>query len=144
MFAISASFGTTGPSAPGTYSYRSCRTPVLGVCKSIRFSDIRKFDITFKAALAIYAAMPKSIHRVEYTVLVELVRDIRLEANLTQTYVSEQIGRSQSFMSDVERGTRRLDMVQLNDLAQICGRSLSDVVAEFEARLKKKRIPGKR
>lgn len=88
--------------------------------------------------------MPKSIHRVEYTVLVELVRDIRLEANLTQTYVSEQIGRSQSFMSDVERGTRRLDMVQLNDLAQICGRSLSDVVAEFEARLKKKRIPGKR
>lgn len=97
-----------------------------------------------EAALPIYAAMPKTIYRPEYAVLVELVREMRLEAGLTQTDVSKQLGVTQSHLSDVERGTRRLDLIELRDLAGVCGFSLAEAVAEFEARLKKKRTSVKR
>lgn len=85
--------------------------------------------------------MPKSIHRPEYTLLVDLVRALRLKAGLTQTEVAERLGVTQSNVSDVERGSRRLDLIELRDLARICGTTLPDVVAELESRLRKKRIP---
>ncbi|WP_145478842.1 helix-turn-helix domain-containing protein [Stenotrophomonas rhizophila] len=85
--------------------------------------------------------MPKTIYRPEYTVLVELVRELRLNAGLTQTEVSEKLGITQPKLSDVERGSRRLDLVELRDLAVICGTSLPEVVTELEARLKKRRAP---
>jgi transcriptional regulator with XRE-family HTH domain len=85
--------------------------------------------------------MPESIHRSEYRLLVDLVRALRLKAGLTQTEVAERLGVTQSHVSDVERGSRRLDVIELGDLARICGTSLPDVVAELEARWTKKRIP---
>ncbi|WP_313424917.1 helix-turn-helix domain-containing protein [Stenotrophomonas rhizophila] len=88
--------------------------------------------------------MPKTIYRPEYAVLVELVREMRLEAGLTQTDVSSQLGVTQSHLSDVERGTRRLDLIELRDLADVCGVTLGNVVSEFEARLKKRRVSTKR
>jgi len=69
---------------------------------------------------------------------------MRLEAGLTQTDVSTQLGVTQSHLSDVERGTRRLDLIELRDIAGVCGVSLVDAVSEFEARLKKKRVSTKR
>lgn len=88
--------------------------------------------------------MPKTIYRPEYAVLVELVREMRLEAGLTQTDVSTQLGVTQSHLSDVERGTRRLDLIELRDIAGVCGVSLVDAVSEFETRLKRKRAVSKR
>lgn len=79
--------------------------------------------------------MPKSIHRKEYAALIEAVRDARLNAGLTQTQVSEQLGRSQSFISDVELGKRRLDVVELRDIAHLSGLSLAELIADFEERL---------
>lgn len=106
--------------------------------------DIWKCDIALEVAIPIYAAMPKSIYRPEYEVLIELVREFRRKAGLTQVDVSSELGVSQSFLSDVERGARRLDLIELRDLAHVCGTSLPEVVAELEARLKKKRIQSKR
>ncbi|MDY0953675.1 helix-turn-helix transcriptional regulator [Stenotrophomonas rhizophila] len=88
--------------------------------------------------------MPKTIYRPEYAVLVELVREMRLKAGLTQTEVSNELGVTQSHLSDVETGTRRLDLIELRDLASVCRVPLKDVVNEFEVRLKKKRMTGKR
>lgn len=110
----------------------------------IACSDIGKCDIALEAALPIYAAMPKTIYRPEYAVLVEFVREMRLRAGLTQTDVSTKLSVTQSYLSDVERGSRRLDLIELRDLAGVCGVSLTEAVAEFEARLKKKRITSKR
>lgn len=80
--------------------------------------------------------MAKSIHRKEYVALIEAVRNARISAGLTQVQVSEQLGRSQSFISDVERGKRRLDVVELRDLAHLSGLSLAGLVADFESRIK--------
>ncbi len=38
-------------------------------------------------------------------------------------------------MSDVESGTRRLDIVQLRDLCKVLGIGLQDLIAEFEKSL---------
>lgn len=80
--------------------------------------------------------MSKSIHRKEYAALIEAVRDARLAAGLTQAQVSRELGRSQSFISDVETGKRRIDVVELRDIARLAGLSLSKLIAEFEKRLK--------
>lgn len=81
--------------------------------------------------------MAKSIYRKEYIALIEVVRDARIAAGLTQVQISEKLGRSQSFISDVELGKRRLDIVELRDIAQLCGTSLANVIARFERRLRR-------
>lgn len=92
-----------------------------------------------EAAISIRAVMPNTIYRPEHKALVELIREVRRSAGLTQAEVSQKMGLSQSNVSDLERGTRRLDVIELRDLANICGTTLSDVVAELETRLTKKR-----
>jgi predicted XRE-type DNA-binding protein len=107
----------------------------------IAFSDIAKLDIAYEAALPIRAAMQRTIHRIEHVILSELLRELRLAAELKQAQVSEQLGVTQSYISDVERSSRRLDVVELRDLIRIYGVTLPEFVVEMEARLKKRRSP---
>lgn len=81
--------------------------------------------------------MSKSIHRKEYLALIEAVREARIAAGLTQAQVSKKLGRSQSFISDVETGKRRLDVVELRDIARLAGLSLGELIEEFERRLRR-------
>ncbi|WP_089230197.1 MULTISPECIES: helix-turn-helix domain-containing protein [unclassified Pseudomonas] len=76
--------------------------------------------------------MPKSIHRPEHKALVELLRKHRIAAGLTQVQCSKALNHPQSFMSDVESGTRRLDIVQLRDLCAVLGTNLTELVEELE------------
>lgn len=79
--------------------------------------------------------MPKTIYRPEYAALLSLLKKYRKAADLTQVECSKALGRPQSFMSDVESGTRRLDIVQLRDLCTVLGVGLQDLIAEFEKSL---------
>lgn len=79
--------------------------------------------------------MPKTIYRPEHTALLSLLKKYRKAAGLTQVQCSTALGRPQSFMSDVESGTRRLDIVQLRDLCKVLGIGLAELVAEFERSL---------
>ena len=79
--------------------------------------------------------MAKALYRTETGVLLALLREFRAKAGLTQAQCSQALGRPQSFMSDVERGIRRLDLVQLRDLCQVLGISLSVLIHHFEKRL---------
>ncbi|WP_458370760.1 helix-turn-helix domain-containing protein [Pseudomonas fluorescens] len=76
--------------------------------------------------------MSKTIYRPEHTVLLSLLKNHRKAAGLTQVQCSTALGRPQSFMSDVESGTRRLDIVQLRDLCKVLGIGLQDLIEEFE------------
>lgn len=55
---------------------------------------------------------------------------------MTQVQCSKALNRPQSFMSDVESGTRRLDIVQLRDLCAVLGISLMELVQELETAIK--------
>lgn len=79
--------------------------------------------------------MSKTIYRPEHAVLLSLLKKYRKAADLTQVQCSKALGRPQSFMSDVESGTRRLDIVQLRDLCKVLGIGLQDLIAELERSL---------
>lgn len=70
--------------------------------------------------------------------LLSLLKKYRNEAGLTQVQCSKALGRPQSFMSDVESGTRRLDVVQLRDLCKVLGITLTKLAIELEELLQRK------
>lgn len=77
----------------------------------------------------------KSIHKAEYAILLQQLRDLRLAAGLTQAGLSAALGRPQSYVSDVERGGRRMDLLQLRDFCAACGITLKTFVSKFERAL---------
>ncbi|GLR00128.1 helix-turn-helix domain-containing protein [Dyella mobilis] len=79
--------------------------------------------------------MPKSIHRPEYKVLLEFIRETRVARGVTQDVLSDRLGRGQASVSDIERGVRRIDVLELRDLCQQIGADFLGFVAELEKRL---------
>lgn len=75
---------------------------------------------------------PKSIHKPEYQTLLEMLVEIRNKAGLKQAELAELLGRSQSYVSDVERGGRRLDLLQLREYCQACNQDLVSFVRRFD------------
>jgi transcriptional regulator with XRE-family HTH domain len=49
----------------------------------------------------------------------------RKDAGLTQVQVAKQLGKAHSFISKCELGERRVDFVELQQLAEIYGKDLS-------------------
>ena len=76
---------------------------------------------------------PRPLHQGDYAVLVHLVREIRLEAGLTQAQLAEKLGVDQSLISKVERRARRLDVAELRTLCLVLGVDLATFVVRFEA-----------
>lgn len=73
----------------------------------------------------------KTVHIDENEVLLALLRQIRLDAQLRQVDVAERLGLPQSFVSKYESGERRLDVLELHKVCNAIGVSL----AEFTRRL---------
>lgn len=82
--------------------------------------------------------MEKSIFTAEYEILLNLLRETRQAAEVTQVELAKRLGQSQSFVSKVEIGERRLDLIQLRTICHRLGTSLPEFVAELEARLTKR------
>jgi len=82
--------------------------------------------------------LEKSVYRDENLVLLRLLKQCRVEAGLTQAEFAQALDRPQSFASDIERGLRRIDLVQLRDICHALGLGLVDFVQRFEAELSSK------
>lgn len=63
--------------------------------------------------------MPKSIHTDKYGKFCELLIKYRNERGLTQNQLAEKLGKPQSFVSKYEIGERRLDFIEVLELAEI-------------------------
>ena len=81
----------------------------------------------------------KSIYTDEYGVVLSLLKAARKKSGVTQVDLAERLGQTQSFVSKVERGDRRLDIVQLRTILLEFGVSLPDFVTQLEAEIAKKR-----
>lgn len=79
--------------------------------------------------------MEKSVYRDENLVLLRLLKQCRVDAGMTQAQFAQALERPQSFASDIERGLRRLDLVQLRDICKALNISLVDFVQRFENEL---------
>lgn len=79
--------------------------------------------------------MEKSVHTREYQVFLSALRESRERAGITQVQLAELLDENQVFVSRVERGETRLDIVQLRTLCQALGISLVGFVRKLEERL---------
>ncbi len=69
--------------------------------------------------------MKKTIYSDEHRYLVERLKRARKEAGLDQERVAKLLGVSQSYISKVESGQRRIDLIQLKQFAKIYKKSLN-------------------
>jgi transcriptional regulator with XRE-family HTH domain len=63
--------------------------------------------------------MPKSRHTVRYERLLQVLRTARKEAGLTQAEAAKHFHSHASFVSKVESGERRIDVVELADFCRL-------------------------
>jgi transcriptional regulator with XRE-family HTH domain len=79
--------------------------------------------------------MEKTIYSREYAVVLRLLRAARDKAGITQVELAEKLGLTQSFVSKIERGDRRLDIVQLRTLCKALGVPLREFIEQLESEL---------
>ena len=63
--------------------------------------------------------MDKTIFTKEHKHLVEQLKKARREADIDQKKVAGLLDRTQSYISKIESGQRRVDVIQLKELAKI-------------------------
>lgn len=63
--------------------------------------------------------MKKSIFSEDHKYLVSQLRKARKEASLEQGEVAKLLGKTQSYISKIESGQRRIDIVQLKQFAKL-------------------------
>ena len=68
--------------------------------------------------------MSKAIYSKDHKYIVEQLKKARQEAGLEQTEVAKLLGKTQSHVSKVEAGQRRIDVVALKELAKVYKKSL--------------------
>ncbi len=77
--------------------------------------------------------MEKTIYSREYDLFLKLLRHTREQRGLTQVEVAERLGETQSFVSKIERGERRVDVVELRTFCKAFGLSFTDFTQQVEA-----------
>lgn len=76
--------------------------------------------------------MPRGKSSRDRTRLQDLLKQIRLDAGLTQAQMAEQIGQPQSFVSKYESGERRLDVLELLQVCSAAGISGADFLRKLQ------------
>jgi transcriptional regulator with XRE-family HTH domain len=64
-------------------------------------------------------------YRHRYAQFLGRLKQARVDAALTQVEVAKRLNRPQSFVSKIESGERRLDVVELSELAKLYRRPLN-------------------
>ena len=76
--------------------------------------------------------MEKSIYSREYKVFLEELRNARERSSLTQAQLAEKLGMTQSMISKMERGERRIDAVELRHICRALGTSLIKFITALD------------
>lgn len=68
--------------------------------------------------------MQRTIYQDDHKKIVERLKQARLESGLGQVEASKKIGKTQSYLSKIESGQRRFDVLQLKEFATLYKKSL--------------------
>lgn len=71
----------------------------------------------------IILTMMNPVYAKRYQIAIKRLREARLKVGLKQGEVAAKLGKPQSYVSKIERGERRVDIVELKDFAKIYGKS---------------------
>jgi transcriptional regulator with XRE-family HTH domain len=80
--------------------------------------------------------MKKRIYIAQRGRLVSLLREMRMEAGLTQVDLAARIEKDQAYVSRYESGQRRLDVLEVREICQVVGVTLEEFVKRLEGALK--------
>jgi transcriptional regulator with XRE-family HTH domain len=83
--------------------------------------------------------MEKTIYTREYEVVLRLLKEARENSRVTQVKLAKKLRQSQSFVSKIERGDRRLDIIQLRTICKLVGTTLPEFVQRLEEELAESR-----
>jgi len=68
--------------------------------------------------------MPRAIYTKDHNEIVARLKKARIGAGLGQVEVAQRLGKTQSYLSKIESGQRRFDVLQLKELAKIYKKEL--------------------
>ncbi len=74
--------------------------------------------------------MNKSIYSKEYNFLTRQLKNARIYVGLNQTQAASILGKTQSYISKVESGQLRVDVIQLKEFAKIYKKDLEYFLKE--------------
>jgi transcriptional regulator with XRE-family HTH domain len=78
----------------------------------------------------------KSIHSRDYGLFLRLLREARSSAGISQVQLARAIGETQSTVSKIERGERRLDLIEARTICRALGCSFPRFVARLDRELR--------
>lgn len=81
------------------------------------------------------AGVSRTLHTPEQQQLAALLRETREKAGLNQATLARMLTRPQSFVSKIESGERRVDLVELREICAALGVTLGAFVRRYESRL---------
>ncbi len=71
----------------------------------------------------------------EQEILSKLLREVRLEAGLTQWELAEKLGHSQNYVHKFETGDKRVDILELRDICKAVGIGSVEFIERLEKAL---------
>lgn len=75
--------------------------------------------------------LARGIHDARYKRLIEALAAARRKANMSQTELADRLGKRQQFVSKYESGERRLDFVEVLDIASVLGVSVTTLARDL-------------
>ena len=88
------------------------------------YSILAYYIIEYNIHIRNQQVRDKDIYTKDHKYLVEKLKKARLDAGLDQKAVGEILGRTQSYVSKIESGQRRIDIFQLKEFARIYKKDL--------------------
>ena len=84
--------------------------------------------------------MPRSVFTDAYAELISTVVEARKRAGMTQVELSGRLGKPQSFISKIEQGQRRLDLIEFCAIALAMDQDPSELFEAVLRRLPKRLV----
>lgn len=80
--------------------------------------------------------MAKTIFTKQHQDFIRALREVRRSKGMTQVQLSERLDRAQSYISNIERGERRLDVIEFMAIAAALNRDAAELFSEIVCRMK--------
>lgn len=85
----------------------------------------------------IFEFVKKTLNKKEYKILLEQLYRLRLSSGLRQSDLANKLKTPQSFVSKIESGERKIDLIELREICIALGSNLKEFINEFEKALGK-------
>jgi transcriptional regulator with XRE-family HTH domain len=79
--------------------------------------------------------MAKTIFTNQHRDFIRALREARRSKGMTQVQLSERLDRAQSYISNIERGERRIDVIEFMAIAAALNRDAAELFSEIVSRM---------